>query len=140
MIASSLPPTTSSMPDEAAQAYGGRVRVRVGALLFDDLASPTAILLAEHAGDALYAVAAYCAIGVAAPHSSARRVAILAFAFSTAIECSQLVRAAWLVELRQSLPGRLVLGQGFQFADLVAYAIGAAIAWAAESWLTQRSS
>ncbi|GAB5534843.1 MAG: NUDIX hydrolase [Rubricoccaceae bacterium] len=38
------------MPTEAAEAYGGRVRVRVGALLFDDLASPTAILLAEHAG------------------------------------------------------------------------------------------
>ncbi|MEO0557118.1 MAG: NUDIX domain-containing protein [Bacteroidota bacterium] len=38
------------MPDEAASAYGGRVRVRVGALLFDDLVHPTAILLAEHAG------------------------------------------------------------------------------------------
>ena len=38
------------MPAGATDAYGGRVRVRVGALLFDDLASPTAVLLAEHAG------------------------------------------------------------------------------------------
>jgi len=42
--------TASSLPTEAAEAYGGRVRVRVGALLFDDLVRPTAILLAEHAG------------------------------------------------------------------------------------------
>ena len=38
------------MPEDAAQAYGGRVRVRVGALLFDAPTRPTAILLAEHAG------------------------------------------------------------------------------------------
>ena len=42
--------TASALPEEAAEAYGGRVRVRVGGLLFDDPAHPTALLLAEHAG------------------------------------------------------------------------------------------
>ena len=32
------------------ESYTGRVRVRVGALVFDDVASPTAVLLAEHDG------------------------------------------------------------------------------------------
>ncbi|MEM6287344.1 MAG: NUDIX domain-containing protein [Bacteroidota bacterium] len=32
------------------EAFGGRVRVRVGALLFDDAAAPEAVLLAEHDG------------------------------------------------------------------------------------------
>ena len=32
------------------EVYGGRVRVRVGALLFDDDVSPEAVLLAEHGG------------------------------------------------------------------------------------------
>lgn len=32
------------------EAYGGRVRVRVGALVFDDPGAPTAVLLAEHDG------------------------------------------------------------------------------------------
>lgn len=35
---------------EIPDAYGGRVRVRVGALLFDAPQDPTAVLLAEHEG------------------------------------------------------------------------------------------
>jgi ADP-ribose pyrophosphatase YjhB (NUDIX family) len=33
-----------------AETYGGRIRVRVGALLFDDDAKPGSVLLVEHAG------------------------------------------------------------------------------------------
>lgn len=36
-------------PDVEA-AYGGRIRVRVGALLFDDPDAPSAVLLVEHEG------------------------------------------------------------------------------------------
>ena len=39
-------PSTPSIPD----AYAGRVRVRVGALVFDSPAAPSAVLLAEHDG------------------------------------------------------------------------------------------
>lgn len=35
---------------EVEAAYGGRIRVRVGALLFDDPAAPAAALLVEHRG------------------------------------------------------------------------------------------
>ena len=35
---------------EIPDAYGGRVRVRVGALLLDDPADPSAVLLVEHEG------------------------------------------------------------------------------------------
>ena len=40
------------MPEASAaiEAYGGRVRVRVGALVFDDARQPEAALLVEHAG------------------------------------------------------------------------------------------
>ncbi len=34
----------------ALEAYGGRVRVRVGALVFNDTPVPSAVLLVEHAG------------------------------------------------------------------------------------------
>lgn len=34
----------------AEAAYGGRVRVRVGALIFDDDAQPSAVMMVEHAG------------------------------------------------------------------------------------------
>src|SRR5690606_9395711 len=39
-----------SLHPGAAAAYGGRLRVRVGALVFDDAADPRALLLVEHAG------------------------------------------------------------------------------------------
>ena len=42
-------PTAAPRPD-VADAYGGRIRVRVGALVFDEAAAPSAVLLVEHAG------------------------------------------------------------------------------------------
>jgi 8-oxo-dGTP diphosphatase len=42
-------PAPAMRPDVEA-AYGGRVRVRVGALLFDEPEAPSALLLVEHAG------------------------------------------------------------------------------------------
>ena len=38
------------MPDAIPDAYADRVRVRVGALLFDRVEAPAAVLLAEHEG------------------------------------------------------------------------------------------
>ena len=53
---------------------------------------------------------------------------MLALAFSVAIELSQLLTWPWLVELRATRLGGLVLGQGYQWADLLAYLIGATLA------------
>lgn len=39
-----------TMRPEVEAAYGGRLRVRVGALLFDDEAAPSSVLLVRHAG------------------------------------------------------------------------------------------
>lgn len=40
----------SSLRVEVEEAYGNRLRVRVGALVFDDPVSPSAVLLVEHRG------------------------------------------------------------------------------------------
>lgn len=86
----------------------------------------------EHAGDALYAVACYWAWAFAWPTLGRKRlgrVALGALAWGTAaaVELTQLVHTPWLEELRAG-PMRWVLGQGYQHADLVAYAIGAFLA------------
>lgn len=44
-----MAPETSPL-SSIAETYGGRIRVRVGALLFDDDAAPGAVLLVEHGG------------------------------------------------------------------------------------------
>jgi 8-oxo-dGTP diphosphatase len=38
------------LPDRVAAAYGNRIRVRVGALMFDEARKPGAVLLVEHEG------------------------------------------------------------------------------------------
>jgi hypothetical protein len=87
-------------------------------------------VLAEHTGDALYTVAAFFALAWLAPSVRGPTLAALAFACSAAVECAQLLPWPWLVDLRHSRLGALVLGQGFQWVDFLAYAVGALAAWA----------
>ena len=43
------------------------------------------------------------------------------------IEFCQLLTYDWLVQLRATLPGRMILGQGFLWSDICAYAAGVLI-------------
>ena len=56
--------------------------------------------------------------------SSTLAVALAALAFSFAIELSQLYHAPWLDAVRATFVGHLVLGSGFMWGDLIAYALG----------------
>ncbi|SDE78090.1 Protein of unknown function [Mucilaginibacter pineti] len=47
--------------------------------------------------------------------------------FCFAIEFSQLYKAPWINELRHTLFGRLVLGEGFLWSDLLCYVVGIGI-------------
>lgn len=82
-------------------------------------------IFAEHTGDALYATAAWFLFGSALPRLRRRPLTLAAFAFSALVEGSQLLHPGWLDAVRATTVGRLLLGQGFQWADLLAYAIGA---------------
>ncbi|MCA8976605.1 MAG: DUF2809 domain-containing protein [Planctomycetes bacterium] len=97
-------------------------------------------VFAEHTGDALYTVAAFWAIAALAPAAPGWQVGMLAFSASVVVECSQLLDWTWLATLRANRVGALLLGQGFQFADLVAYALGAAVAWGVDRLTFPRRS
>lgn len=85
---------------------------------------------AEHTGDALYTVAVFWALACAQPAARPLALAVLAWGLSALVEVSQLLDWAWLAALRSTRVGALLLGQGFQWADLVAYALGAVLALA----------
>lgn len=95
-------------------------------------------VLAEHAGDGLYTVAAFWVMVAVVPAMRGRVAGLVAFAFSAAIEFCQLLQAEWLRELRANRWAALLLGQGFQVTDLVAYAVGAAGAVALDCCLFRR--
>jgi hypothetical protein len=104
--------------------------------------------LAKNAGDALYATMVLFGIGFVAPRIRTSTAAAIALAFCAAIECSQLVHTPWLDAVRDTLPGHLVLGQGFHAFDLACYAIGVALGaalevgarWASRARTTSRGS
>ena len=84
--------------------------------------------LGKYPGDALWAPMIFLLIGFARPRVSTVGVAGIALVVSFTVEFSQLYQAAWLVGLRQTTLGHLVLGSTFHVPDLLAYAVGIATA------------
>ena len=80
--------------------------------------------IAAYAGDTLWALAAFLGFGLILPRVSTRTIAMLALAFSVAVELSQLYHAPWIDSIRQTTLGGLILGFKFLWSDLVCYALG----------------
>lgn len=78
----------------------------------------------KYAGDALWALVVFLGWGFLASRATTFRIAALAILFSILIECSQLYHAPWIDWLRTTIPGRLILGTTFAWADLAAYLVG----------------
>jgi hypothetical protein len=89
--------------------------------------------LAKYPGDSLWALMVFLGLGMLLTRISTRALATLALATCTAVEFSQLYSAPWIDELRSTTLGALALGSGFNWRDLVAYAVGIAIGAVGES-------
>lgn len=74
-------------------------------------------------GDGLWAVAVYLAWRVLLPRWQVKQIFVLALLTAFTVEFSQLLTWDWLVLLRQTRLGYLILGQGFLLSDLVAYSL-----------------
>ncbi|MGF9910156.1 DUF2809 domain-containing protein [Brevibacillus porteri] len=86
------------------------------------------VFVAEHFGDALWACMIYFGFRTCYTHKKISFSLWCSLAFCFAIEGSQLYQASWIVFLRETTFGALVLGKGFLTADLVRYTAGAAVA------------
>jgi Protein of unknown function (DUF2809) len=88
--------------------------------------------LGKYPGDALYALMAFCGLGVLMPRGTTGQNAVLALGFCFAVEFSQLYQAPWIKSIRATTLGHLVLGSHFGWLDLAAYAVGVVTGSAAE--------
>ncbi len=78
----------------------------------------------NYPGDALWATLVFTLWVFLMPKKSLRLHLALAAVTSFCVEFGQLYQAPWINSLRQTLPGKLVLGSGFDPYDLLAYLIG----------------
>ncbi|MEK3672147.1 ribosomal maturation YjgA family protein [Paenibacillus sp. FSL R10-2771] len=77
-----------------------------------------------HFGDAIWAGMIYLAFRVLLTRYPLKVSLILSLCFSFGIEFSQLYQAEWIIHVRSTTAGGLILGQGFLRIDLVRYTAG----------------
>lgn len=84
-------------------------------------------ILNTYLGDALWALMIFLAFGFIFRTLETKKVGLIGIAFCYLIELGQLYHSNWIDAIRQTTLGGLVLGYGFLWSDLLAYAIGVGI-------------
>jgi hypothetical protein len=82
----------------------------------------------DSAGDVMYAAFCFFALQAAAPRIPVWRAAVVVTAFCAVVEFTQLLHSPGLDAFRATPFGHLLLGSGFEVADLGWYALGATLA------------
>ena len=95
--------------------------------------------VARYAGDALWAAMVFWLLALVWRRAGTGRLALAALVVAFAVEASQLYQAVWLDTVRATRIGGLLLGRGFLWSDLVAYAAGVGIAAGLDMLLTGRA-
>lgn len=90
--------------------------------------------LRKEPGDALWAMMVFFGVAMLFPRWPTLRTAGAALLFSVMIEFTQLYHAPWIDTLRSYTLGHLILGSGFAWIDMAAYAVGIGIG-ASGQWL-----
>ena len=74
----------------------------------------------------------YTFIRILLINKKATQILIFALLICYTIEFSQRYQTDWINELRKTIFGRYVLGQGFLWSDILAYTFGALVAFLVE--------
>lgn len=75
-------------------------------------------------GDFMYALMFYFLMAGFFPNKKSISWAVYAYLICFSIELSQLIEADWFIQIQSTRIGRLVLGHGFLWSDLIAYLFG----------------
>ena len=95
-------------------------------------------LIPAETGDALWAWMIFGIVAWVVPDRPVPWIAVLGLFICFSVEFSQLYTADWIVRFRRTLAGRLILGQGFLWEDLIAYTIGIIVASLADYFLLRK--
>jgi len=83
-------------------------------------------------GDAIWAAMIYVMMAFVFSNKLPKKIAVFSLLSCYAIEVSQLYQAPWINAIRNTTLGALVLGSGFLWSDMFAYAFGIGVAFLSE--------
>lgn len=93
-------------------------------LTFLGLSSRSVSFLPSQTGDALWAMTLFCFLRFLFINKKLSTVAWVSLIIAFLDEFAQLIQWPWLVDVRSTWLGHMILGQGFLWQDLVAYMVG----------------
>ena len=125
---------TQQLPRNRLLYVGVLIVVIVVGLGSRKFASSLPPFIADNAGDALWTVAAFVGLALLFPTWSSIRLGIASLLISYVVEFSQLLDVSWLNSIRANRFGRLFLGSGFVWVDLLRYLAGAVGATMLDGW------
>ena len=97
--------------------------------------SPFPAVLGNYPGDMLWAWLVFLCVAWLRPAMAGGRLVAAALLIAFAVELLQLYQAPWIQAVRATTPGYLVLGNGFDPLDLLAYVVGIGLgAWVDACW------
>lgn len=83
--------------------------------------------LLPYLGDILYSVMIFFMLCILFPTQNKVKIAIASTLICFGIEISQLYQAEWINAIRSTTLGKLTLGRGFLWSDLVCYSVGGVV-------------
>lgn len=86
-------------------------------------------LIVQYGGDVIWAASFLFLLRGIFIRKREWKLALICFALGVLDEFSQLLYFDWIVAIRQTYIGRLMLGVGFLWSDIICYAIGTVIAF-----------
>lgn len=98
-------------------------------VVFTGIMSRKTNLIPLSTGDFLYALMIYVIMRIIFINKKAYQIAFLSLIICYGIEFLQLYQADWMLQLRKTVFGRYVLGQGFLWMDIFAYTFGILVAF-----------
>ena len=81
-------------------------------------------VMAEYGGDTLWATLFVFLYRAIWPKPALWKIALGTYLFAVGIEISQLYHAPWIDQIRKTFLGRMLLGSGFLWSDLLCYLVG----------------
>ena len=102
---------------------------------------PFPTFLATYAGDTLWAALVFLLLAFLKPRKQILLLAAVALGIAFFVELLQLYQTPWLNSIRDTLPGRLILGRsgGFRFSDLICYTVGVGASALLYQWFAERT-